>query len=138
MKGADRKLVEQLGFLAEEPILQLVIVFGSVALGKCRFDSDIDVAVYCSSPMNPQQHEQLVDQIASGTGRPVDLIDLSTAGGSLLRQIIRSGRIIFCKKTGLPGLLTQRVLDWQEDFEPQLADLYQARLRRFTEPVHGP
>jgi predicted nucleotidyltransferase len=138
MKTADHKLVEQFGFLAEEPTLQLAIVFGSVALGKCRFDSDIDVAVYFSSPLNPQKHQQLVDEIATRTGRPVDLIDLSTAGGSLLRQIIRSGRIVFCKNPGLPGLLTQRVLDWQEDFEPQLAALYRDRLRRFTEPVHGP
>ncbi|MFP4166327.1 MAG: type VII toxin-antitoxin system MntA family adenylyltransferase antitoxin [Opitutales bacterium] len=137
MKKADRKLTEQLGFLAEEPTLQLALVFGSAALGQCRFDSDIDVAVYFSSPMNPKTHGQLVDKIASATGRPVDLIDLSTAGGALLRQIIRSGRIVFCKNPGLPGLLIQRVLDWQEDFEPQLTDLYRTRLHRFTEPVHG-
>ncbi|HKJ91140.1 MAG TPA: nucleotidyltransferase domain-containing protein [Oceanipulchritudo sp.] len=138
MKTAERQLSEQFRFLAEEPELQLAVVFGSAALGACRIDSDIDLAVHFAGPMNPQQYEQLVDKIALATGRPVDLIDLSTAGGSLLRQIIRSGRILFCKNPGLPGFLTQRVLDWQEDFEPQLMDLYRDRLHRFTEPVHGP
>lgn len=137
MKQANRKLTEQLGFLAEEPSLQLALVFGSATLDRCRFDSDIDVAVSCSNPMSTQKQEELVDKIALATGRPVDLIDLSTAGGALLRQIIRSGRIIFCKNQALPGFLTQRMLDWQEDFEPQLSTLYRTRLHRFTEPVHG-
>jgi predicted nucleotidyltransferase len=137
MKQADRKLTEQLGFLAEEPSLQLALVFGSAALDRCRFDSDIDVAVSCSNPMSTQKQEELVDKIALATGRPVDLVDLSTAGGALLRQIIRSGRIIFCKNQALPGFLTQRMLDWQEDFEPQLSALYRTRLHRFTEPIHG-
>ena len=137
MEKPNSRLAAQLNFLADDPTLQLAIVFGSAALGRCRFDSDIDIAVYESHPMNPQKQEQLVEKIASATGRPVDLIDLSTAGGALLRQIMRSGQMLFCKNPSLPGLLTQRLLDWQEDFEPQLTELYRARLRQFTESVHG-
>lgn len=137
MKKADRQLTELLSFLAEKPSLQLALVFGSTADGTCRFDSDIDVAVFYSKPISTQIQEQLIEKIASATGRPVDLIDLSTAGGALLRQILRSGRIVFCKNKALIGFLTQRMLDWQEDFEPQLTTLYRTRLHRFTGPVHG-
>ena len=63
MKKADRKLKDQLGFLAEEPNLQLALVFGSAALDRCRFDSDIDVAVSFSNPMSTQTQEQLIDEI---------------------------------------------------------------------------
>jgi predicted nucleotidyltransferase len=126
-----------LDFLAEEPDLLLAIIFGSAADGSQRPDSDLDLAVYCRSHMGPFLRQKLSDDIAVKTGRTVDLIDLSKANGALLRQVLRSGQVLFVKSPGILGTLTERLLAWQEDFEPQLNGLLQSRLERFTSSVHG-
>lgn len=126
-----------LAFLAEDPNLDLAMVFGSTASGKARPDSDIDVAVYPRNPLDHRAIQRLSDQIALATGRPVDLVDLSTSDGALLRQILRSGILLFSKRPGILGTLSERLLLWQEDFEPALKAMLTARVNRFTAPVHG-
>jgi len=129
--------VKCLDFLAEDPDLQLAMLFGSAATGDLRPDSDIDVAIYPRKTMSSRKRQQVADEIALATNRAVDLIDLSTAEGALLRKILHSGIVLFSKTPGILGALSERLLDWQEDFEPQLNALLDARLQRFTQPIHG-
>ncbi len=129
--------VKCLDFLAEDPDLQLAMLFGSAATGDLRPDSDIDVAIYPRKTMSSRKRQQVADEIALATNRAVDLIDLSTAEGALLRKILHSGIVLFSKTPGILGSLSERLLDWQEDFEPQLNALLDARLQRFTQPIHG-
>jgi predicted nucleotidyltransferase len=126
-----------LAFLAEDPELLLAMVFGSMADGSQRSDSDIDVAVYARHQMDPRKRQQLADEIAVATGRTVDLIDLRNVDGALLRRILDRGQIVFSKEPSTLGILTEGLLDWQENFEPQLNELLATRLRRFTSPLHG-
>jgi len=135
---ANYKITGSLDFLADDPDLLLAVVFGSAAKGKTRADSDIDVAVYPRETMDRLKRQQIVEDIALATGRAVDLIDLSTADGALLRQVLRSGVVVFSKEPGVLGALSERMMDWQEDFEPQLNKLLETRLSRFTAPLHGP
>jgi predicted nucleotidyltransferase len=137
MKPEQLETPLPLDFLAEDPDLRLAIVFGSIADGSHRPDSDIDVAVYARKKMDPRKRQQLSDDIAVATGRAVDLIDLHSVDGALLRQILHSGRIVFSKEPSNLGILFERLLDWQENFEPQLNKLLTTRLRRFTSPIHG-
>jgi predicted nucleotidyltransferase len=137
MKPEQLEISQTLDFLAEDPDLRLAIVFGSIADGSHRPDSDIDVAVYARNKMDPRKRQQLSDDIAAATGRTVDLIDLHSVDGALLRQILHSGRIVFSKEPSTLGILSERLLDWQENFEPQLNNLLITRLRRFTSPIHG-
>ena len=62
--------------LAKHPEVELAIVFGSVARGEARRDSDVDVAVQLSTPLGADEKMELIADIAAVTGRPVDLIDL--------------------------------------------------------------
>lgn len=137
MKRAATDAIKSLAFLADDKDLRLAMLFGSGATGKSRFDSDIDVAIYPRATMDCVRRQRITDEIAVATGRAVDLIDLSTAGGSLLRQILHSGIVVFSKDPGILGSLTARMLDWQEDFEPQLNQLLDTRMRRFTASTHG-
>ena len=127
-----------LGFLADDPDVLCAMVFGSTANGTHRLDSDLDVAVYCRGELDRQKRQQLTDDISVATGRTVDLIDLRHVDGALLRQILRNGIVVFSKVPGMFGILSERLLDWQEDFEPQLNALLKRRLQRFTSPLHGP
>lgn len=128
---------DDLAFLADDPDLEMAMVFGSTVAGNARPDSDIDVAVYPKHPLDHQAIQRLSDQISLATGRPVDLVDLSSSDGALLRQIIRSGKVLFSKRSGIMGMLAERLLAWQEDFEPTLNALLASRLKRFTSPLHG-
>lgn len=134
---ASSDIASTLAFLSEDPDLELALVFGSVASGQARQDSDIDIAVYPKNPLDHQSLQALADQIASATGRPVDLIDLSKTDGALLRQILRSGKVLFSKRPALMGFLMERLLIWQEDFEPAIQAMLASRIKRFTEPVYG-
>ena len=54
--------------LAGHPDLELAIVFGSVASGTERADSDVDVAVQAARPLDTQRRMQLVGDLAAATG----------------------------------------------------------------------
>jgi len=137
MEMAQSSITRALDFLAADPDLLLAMVFGSIADGNPQIGSDIDVAVYPKKKLSSQQRQKLSDQIACATGRTVDLVDLTDADGALLRQILRKGRIVFSKQPSVLGHLSERLLGWQEDFEPQLNAMLEARLQLFITPVHG-
>lgn len=137
MERAQSSIARALDFLADDPDLLLVMIFGSMADGNPQIGSDIDVAVYPKKKLSSQQRQKISDQIACATGRTVDLVDLTDADGALLRQILRKGRIVFSKQTGVLGHLSERLLGWQEDFEPQLNAMLETRLQLFITPTHG-
>ncbi len=133
----EHDLAKMVGFLEDDPDLLLAIVFGSAVNGDLRPDSDIDIAVYPCSSMDYRKRQRIADKIAEVTGRSVDLIDLSTANGTLLRHILREGIVVFNKKDGLLGTISEKHLAWQEDFEPLLNRILHARLQRFVAPAHA-
>ncbi len=124
-------------FLADDPDLLLAIVFGSAVRGDLRPHSDIDIAVYPCHTMHHRERQCIADKIAEATGRSVDLIDLSTTNGTLLRHILHTGIVVFNKEDGLLGNISQKFLAWQEDFEPLLNRILKARLHRFIAPAHA-
>lgn len=73
--------------LRSQPDVELAMLFGSMASGRTHAGSDIDVAVLCTSPLTAQRKMALIAELAQATGRPIDLIDLRTAGEPLLGQI---------------------------------------------------
>lgn len=137
MKGEQLMTQHALDFLADDPDLLLAMVFGSAVGGNQRPDSDIDVAVYARNKLDSRKRQQLSDDIAVATDRTVDLIDLRNADGALLRRILHTGEVVFSKSPDTLGMLFERLLDWQEDFEPQINQLLTTRLQRFTTPAHG-
>ena len=66
----------------------------------------------------------LIGQIASVTGRPVDLVDLSHVGEPLLGQILREGKKILGDDTVFASLISKHVYN-RSDFYP-----YQQRILR--------
>lgn len=80
-------------FFAAQSDVRLAILFGSAAKDQLRPESDIDVAVQCDSPLSASRKSALIAGIALIAGRPVDVIDLHTAGQPLLGQILQGQRI---------------------------------------------
>lgn len=121
--------------LASNPAIQVLVVFGSVAAGTARADSDIDVAVQQAAPLDTQAKMQLIEAIAPATGRPVDLVDLRTVGEPLLGQILGHGQWLKGSATDRYQLM-QRHVYAMEDFMPQVAQMLSERRRAWLNS-HG-
>ncbi|MBS3799890.1 MAG: nucleotidyltransferase domain-containing protein [Thioalkalivibrio sp.] len=103
--------------LEQYPELELAILFGSLAHGRARFDSDLDLAVSAGSPLDTQTRIALIDTLAAATGRPVDLVDLTQAGEPLLGEIMTRGTRLLGSDEAHARYLTRHLIE-QADFLP--------------------
>jgi len=103
--------------LARHPELELVIVFGSVAAGRQRPDSDLDIAVRAGQVLTATQKMALIEDLALATGRAIDLIDLRTVGEPLLGQVLAHGRRVLGSDEAFADLLRRHLID-SADFMP--------------------
>ena len=103
--------------LAGFPTLVLALLFGSVAQGRQRADSDLDIAVAAKQALTVTEKMTLIEALAECTGRPIDLIDLKVVAEPLLGQIVRHGRRLL-GSDGAYGQLISRHLFEQADFMP--------------------
>ena len=77
------------------PSLRAVYLFGSVVTEHFTEDSDIDIAVLTSEPMDALLRWELIQQLAIALNRDVDLVDLSTASTVMQFQVVSTGERIF-------------------------------------------
>ena len=110
--------------LNRHPQILLAVLFGSLARNTAGVESDLDLAVSADRPLETNDKMQLIEELAYLTGRPVDLVDLSTVGEPLLGQIIVGGRRILGDDTRYALLLSKHLFN-QADFMP-----YQRRILR--------
>lgn len=115
------------GAMKDQPSIKLAFIFGSFAQGRARGDSDIDVAVASDRPLTYSKKIELIEYLATRTGRPVDLIDLQQAEGLILNQILTTGRRIVCKDSDLYARLIMRMIMEQEDVMPYHRRILTAR-----------
>lgn len=115
--------------LAQQPDIQLAILFGSLARGTFRADSDVDIAVLAATPLTSARKSTLIETIAMCTGRPVDLVDLATVGEPLLGHILQGKRLVG-STTLQAKLLTRHLLD-TADFVPLQNRILQERRQRW-------
>ncbi len=107
-------IVSALGTLSN---IHLAILFGSLAGGEGRFESDLDLAVDAGRPLRASEKMALISQLAEKTGRPIDLVDLHTVGEPLLGEILRHGKKMLGSDTDYAKLISRHLFD-QADFLP--------------------
>jgi predicted nucleotidyltransferase len=103
--------------LLRHPHVKLAVVFGSLAAGAARPDSDLDLAVADDRPLSADARMALIADLAEHVGRPVDLIDLTRTGEPLLGQILAHGRRILGSDERYADLLRRHLFD-EADFAP--------------------
>ncbi|MEX1198746.1 MAG: nucleotidyltransferase domain-containing protein [Pseudohongiellaceae bacterium] len=109
---------EALSALPDEvPALHTVVLFGSLATGHARPDSDADVAVQSDRTLTAGQRMRIIESLTLLLDRPVDLVDLSVVGQPLLDRISTEGIRIRGTDQHWGGLLFRNVMD-REDFLP--------------------
>lgn len=102
--------------LSRHAEIKLAVLFGSLAVGGVRPDSDIDIAVQSHNHLSSAAKILLIGEMAAVIGRPVDLVDLQTAGEPLLGEILK-GRRILGSDADYARLLTRHLID-AADFLP--------------------
>jgi predicted nucleotidyltransferase len=88
----DPELAERLASVLPEA--SAIYLFGSVASGDARADSDLDLAVLGARPLPPERLSRARQELAELLRRDVDLVDLARAPTVLQAQIVSTGRVI--------------------------------------------
>lgn len=117
--------------LAADTSIQFASVFGSVAEGTARPDSDLDIGVLADAPLGSRHRRALVDMLAQAAGRPVDLVDLREAGPVLLMSALRGKRLIGRGGRANAALLSRAWTD-AADFLPMRERLLRQRRTAWT------
>lgn len=110
--------------------IRFAVVFGSMASGRQRPDSDLDIAVLADRPLSAERHVALIDALARASGRAVDLIDLKTVGQPLLHQIMQHGKRVLGSSETWASLMYRNLLDCA-DFVPLQERLLRERRQRW-------
>ena len=118
--------------LARHSSIGVAILFGSLATDQSRNDSDLDLAVASTAPLDSQARIQLIEDLAVGLGRPVDLIDLAQAHGPLLQQILTKGRLLLCTDRTRYANLLLRVVYEEADVMPYYRRILAERRQAWT------
>lgn len=117
--------------LAGHPELRIAILFGSLAAGTAGPGSDLDLGVAADRPLDADDKSTLVADLALALGRPVDLVDLRTAGEPLLGQVLTQGVVLRRDPRLLAELIKRHVFD-QADFVPYRERILKERLEAWT------
>jgi predicted nucleotidyltransferase len=104
--------------LARYPAVKLAILFGSLAAGRATSDSDLDLGVAADNPLDMELKTVLIEELAQCLGRPVDLVDLQTASGVILQQVLTKGTLIYCTDRILYATIIRNMLFNQSDMMP--------------------
>lgn len=116
MDKKSLQLVKQL--LQKHEDVSVAIVYGSAAEDRQNPKSDFDLAVAGAQPLDSESKMELIEELALITGRPVDLVDLQTTNGTLLKQVLTKGKILYCSNTTLYANIMKRMLFNEADFMP--------------------
>lgn len=91
--------VDFLDALENDPRVAAALVFGSVARGTARPDSDVDIAVLYSDPSARDSINrdllQILGRLGIAARRDVHLIDLEQADCAFRRRIFATGTTLF-------------------------------------------
>ena len=106
-----------LAAISTQPGIGLAILFGSLAAGEGRVESDLDLAIDAGRRLAATEKMALISELAARTGRPIDLVDIQAVGEPLLGQILQHGKRILGSDTRYANLIRRHVFD-QADYLP--------------------
>ncbi|MCE2572678.1 type VII toxin-antitoxin system MntA family adenylyltransferase antitoxin [Motilimonas eburnea] len=77
------------------PDVKLIYLFGSHANGSATANSDFDMAILPSAPLDNVQRFNLAQELAIQLDRDVDLVDLLNASTVMQMQVVTTGKLLF-------------------------------------------
>lgn len=108
--------------------LEVALLFGSMARGRARPDSDVDLAVF--GHVDPLE---LSGALSALLCREVDVVRIEGAPVPLLDSIVRDGKVVFERVPGAAATLRSRLLASLEVDRAWYARMQRAFLARVAE-----
>lgn len=131
MTTTQQQITEALTDFSE---IRVAFIFGSFATNRQTPESDLDVAVAFEKPLAASDKISLIDALAIRSGRPVDLVDLQTASGTILREALTHGRLLLCRDRNMYASLILRMWYDTADILPIFRSAQEKRIEAFA---HG-
>ena len=102
MEDVDLKLKKIRGFLTQKKEIIFAYLYGSIARQSDHKLSDIDIAIYVDKDNMPETgvfgyRSELIVELQSLVEKEVDFIVLNDIGLSLSHNILKDGKLLFCK-----------------------------------------
>lgn len=95
----EKEIKSKLSPLFKERGLRLVILFGSAVSGKAHRNSDIDIAFLFERPVDILELTNTVIRLLHVNN--VDIVDLRKANPLLKFSVVRKGKLLFEKNSGV-------------------------------------
>lgn len=128
-EAIERRLRDFFEARAEAEGIAAVYLFGSVARGTARPDSDVDVGIlYSREPPKGLDVFRLQGEIEDLLGAPVQVVTLDTAPADLVHRVLR-GKLLVERDPSRRVRFTVRAQNEFFDLEPDL-HLYRRMPRR--------
>ena len=126
------------------------VLYGTAAKGMLNARSDVDIAVAADFPtdtergssletpcgqgntLSPEYKVNLLLALEKRVGRSVDLLDLRTAYGVILTEVLTKGKIIINKKPEVYAGLMKKMLFYNADMLPNYRMMLQARAKKIA------
>lgn len=125
-----QSMVRAIGQSLADPDVRLAVLFGSRASGRTHAGSDADVAVALDGEMSSARRGELSARLSGALGCEVDVVDLRTAQGELLAQIVLGGKVAVKRDASLLAELAIRALAYREDMRPLVLRTLKDKMRR--------
>jgi uncharacterized protein len=126
------KLLEPIrSVLLKHPDIKLCILFGSAAVGRASANSDLDIAVAGYQALSGDEYLELMAEFSSATHHEIDLLDLATATGVILKQALSKGIVLQNLDKNLYAQHISRMLFNQADMMPYHDRILRERRERF-------
>ncbi len=101
------------------PGIEVAWLFGSAVSDRLRADSDLDLALLCDYAAIPAYDElaHIKGNLEDIAHRTVDLVLLNDTSPILAFQVIKTGRVLFCRKRIVQDRYVMKVLSEYADFK---------------------
>ncbi|MFO6423932.1 type VII toxin-antitoxin system MntA family adenylyltransferase antitoxin [Motilimonas sp. KMU-193] len=76
------------------PSVKLIYLFGSHANGSATVNSDLDIAILPSAPLDNLLRFNLAQELAIKLDKDVDLVDLLSASTVMQMQVVTTGKLL--------------------------------------------
>jgi predicted nucleotidyltransferase len=103
--------------LKDIPEIRIAIVYGSFASGRQTDRSDLDLAVASQSPLSDEVKVDWITRLGAALGREIDLIDLNSATGTVLKEALTRGKTVLNQDVDLFARILKRMLLDEADFQ---------------------
>lgn len=113
------------------PEVEIVILFGSVLKDQLTRKSDIDIAFAQKTRVSHEKKTQIYIALERTLKRDIDLIDLHTVNGHILKNILCKGNVLVKKSVSLQAFFLKKMWYNQADMMPKTRMILEKQVNGF-------